>query len=35
MLQDLPTARVPAYVPAAVVAEKLEATVVLGQRGRR
>jgi hypothetical protein len=34
-LLDLPTARVLAYVPAAVVAEKLEAMVVLGQRNSR
>jgi hypothetical protein len=34
-LLDLPTAHVLAYVPAAVVAEKLEAIVVLGQRNSR
>jgi len=34
-LLDLPTAPVLAYVPAAVVAEKLEAMVVLGQRNSR
>ena len=34
-LLDLPTAPVLAYVPAAVVAEKLEAIVVLGQRNSR
>jgi len=34
-LLDLPTGPVLAYVPAAVVAEKLEAMVVLGQRNSR
>jgi len=34
-LLDLPTAPILAYVPAAVVAEKLEAMVVLGQRNSR
>jgi hypothetical protein len=34
-LLDLPTAPVLAYVPSAVVAEKLEAIVVLGQRNSR
>jgi hypothetical protein len=34
-LLDLPTAAVLAYVPEAVVAEKLEAMVVLGQRNSR